>query len=716
VGDLPFLWGAQYYRAPTPEPDCWEADLRRMRALGMNAVKLWVQWRWSHRRPDAFDFDDVARLMDLAAREGLAVTLNTIFDVAPRWLYDLHPDAKQVDASGHVVEPYAVGHRQIGGHPGPCYSHPAARALRERFLSAAVERFARHPAMAMWDVWNEPEQSFRARHPSMATITCYCGACQSAFVEWLRRKYGDVERLNAVWGRRYDAFEEAEAPRDPGTVTDFVDWREFHMDVMAEEGRWRIETVRRLDPRHTVYLHVVPNTMSVFSAVTCVDDFAMAEPCDVFAASTNVSPHATVQVVSAARGKTIYNVESHVNYGSAARHQRVLGLDDLRADLLPQVGMGVRGFLFWQFRAETLGLEAPAWGLVRTDGSDRRVTAAAEAFWRALEPHAEALMRCPPPAAEVGVWKSRRNEVYHFCQDGSLTPLAEDVDGWVRALYGLSVPFRFVSEAMLERGELEGLRLLVLPSPVYVTDAEAGTLARWVQAGGVLLSEAHLAAYSATRGRYARRLPGAGLAEALGITETESTSPYHLRLSEGETVTGALTDDERKAVAAGAPHAGPLVPVRLASGELLWGCDRIAALAGAEMKPLGTANGGDVCVGLAPAGGGWVLACGTNVGRAAARGDAGLVALLRIAMERASVEPAMGASADGPGAHVDLLCDAEGPRFVVAVNASAEPRAIRLARAPEGDWRGLFTGAAWSGPTAALTIGPREAELFARER
>ncbi|HYE07314.1 MAG TPA: hypothetical protein VEL07_17500 [Planctomycetota bacterium] len=32
--DLPFLWGAQYYRAPTPESDCWEGDLARTTRWG----------------------------------------------------------------------------------------------------------------------------------------------------------------------------------------------------------------------------------------------------------------------------------------------------------------------------------------------------------------------------------------------------------------------------------------------------------------------------------------------------------------------------------------------------------------------------------------------------------------------------------------------------------------------------------------------------------
>lgn len=51
---FPFVYGAQYYRAPTPEPEHWERDLAHMKQLGFNTVKYWVQWRWSERSPGEY--------------------------------------------------------------------------------------------------------------------------------------------------------------------------------------------------------------------------------------------------------------------------------------------------------------------------------------------------------------------------------------------------------------------------------------------------------------------------------------------------------------------------------------------------------------------------------------------------------------------------------------------------------------------------------------
>src|SRR2546430_9920677 len=135
---LPFLFGAQYYRAPTPERECWATDLAKMKDLGFTQVKYWVQWRWAHRAQDRFYWDDLDELMDLAAKNGIGVTLNTIMDVSPIWLFERYPDAKQIDIKGLVVGPFAIQHRQIGGQPGPCYNHAGAQGERKKFMQAAV--------------------------------------------------------------------------------------------------------------------------------------------------------------------------------------------------------------------------------------------------------------------------------------------------------------------------------------------------------------------------------------------------------------------------------------------------------------------------------------------------------------------------------------------------------------------------------------------------
>lgn len=447
---VPFLLGTQYYRAPTPEPECWEHDHKKMQELGFNSVKYWVQWRWSHRDPNRFVFDDLDHLMDLAQSSGLQVTLNTAFDVAPVWLYGKYPDAMPVTASGQVMTPRTESHRQIGGSPGPCYTHPGALAERKHFLKKVVEHFKQHPALAMWDVWNEPEQGFPYRRPNAHTVLCHCVHCRHAFTVWLQDKYISLDHLNDVWGRCYDRWDNVELPINPATIMDFIDWREFHLDKMTGEANWRLELINELDPNHIRYLHVVPNTMREFNSITCVDDFAIARHCQVFASTMNEGPVQASQTLSAGRGKVCYNAESHLNFGATNMHQRQLQLNDLLNDWLPQIGLGIKGFLLWQFRAEVLGLESPAWGLVKPDGSDRPITEAVRTFIHTLKSHLPTLLQANPAPPQIGIWKSRKNEIFHFCLNNELDSLADSVEGYVQALYWNNYPFRIISEQMLE--------------------------------------------------------------------------------------------------------------------------------------------------------------------------------------------------------------------------------------------------------------------------
>jgi beta-galactosidase len=698
-----------------------------MAELGFNTVKYWVQWRWSHRAPEQFFFEDVDRLMDLAAANGLGVTLNTIFDVAPIWLYDRYPDAKQVMNSGAVVQPYTVGHRQIGGHPGPCYNHSGALRARTDFLVSAVRHFREHPALAMWDVWNEPELSYPQRTPNLERLVCYCGHCRQAFLTWLQDKYGDISALNEVWGRCYEAWEQVELPRNPHTITDFVDWREFHIDTMTREAQWRLETVRRHDPDHVRYLHVVPNTMAPFNAVSCAaDDFALAQDCQVFAATMNGGPVMATQVVSAAQSqpgtsKTVYNVESHVNHGCTSLHQRVLDLPDLLLDLLPQIGLGIRGFLFWQYRPEVLGFESPAWGLVNLDGSDRPVTRAVESFWLKLQPHVEALMACPPAVPEVGIWKSRKNEIFHYCIHGDLQPLIDSVEAYHRALYYASVPVRYVNSRMLSQGHLRDTRVLILPSPYYLTQAEADALDLWIRRGGTAFVEAHLGGYDGTRGRHSRSLPGCGLSRAWGLTEHTTTAVRHLDLrtpidppsDTGPEWGAGLTEDVKKALA-GSGSGGPGVfPIRWATApQVLWGADRYAELGGDDLEVLGTWAGRSV-IATKPLGAGRIVYVGTRLGQGATVNARGLSAFVMDILKRVDVRPTLDVSAaPGTECHIDLLADRSGlPRFLVALNRGLEEAEMHLTFS--GDAVGVFTGARWSlrGATE-LTLPGSFAELF----
>jgi hypothetical protein len=342
---------------------------------------------------------------------------------------------------------------------------------------------------------------------------------------------------------------------------------------------------------------------------------------------------------------------------------------------------------------------------VRPDGTDRPVTQAARDFWATLQPYADDLLRAKPAVPRVGIWKSRKNEIFHFCIADSVAPLNAAIDAYTQALYWRSIPFAYVSGQRLAAGELDGLDLLIMPCGYYLTDEEAAALDRWTRAGCVLLAEAHLAGYSATRGRHSRTVPGGVLATSWGLREVESTSSYHLRLDDRGTLSAGLPEDVRKALDAFGATGGKFFPIRLTGGDIVWGAHRYTELAGENITPEGSFTGSAPCLASVEVGKGKVFYCGTSFDLAAEWSDAGLQAMLDKALAAAGIPPTLNVSAELQGTvHLDVLNGDTGC-FAVLINKVEQGQQIRLTG--EGQWRGVYTGLGWTleGPTEVTMPG-----------
>ena len=88
--EIPFIYGVQYYRAPTPDRPHWKPDLEKIRSLGFTHVKLWVQWRWSHRKKDSFYAGTTTAFIVFALGEMLDVWLTPILDL-PQHRVQVYP-------------------------------------------------------------------------------------------------------------------------------------------------------------------------------------------------------------------------------------------------------------------------------------------------------------------------------------------------------------------------------------------------------------------------------------------------------------------------------------------------------------------------------------------------------------------------------------------------------------------------------------------------
>lgn len=518
---IPF--GSQYYRAPTPLADDWESDLKAFKSQGFNTVKLWVQWRWNMPKEDTYDFSDLDKLMDICAELGIKAILNIICDVAPAWFYKKYPESLMITADGRKLYPQTLSYRQIGGAPGPCFHHKKGAEIRRGFIEAAAKRYADHPALLCWDLWNEPELTCGiAREAKIENMVCYCEESLSLFRKWLKSQF-TLEELNARWGRNYSEWDEVEAPRCTGTFCDMVDWREFFGYTLAAENSMRASAVRSQDKNHAVMVHTVPlphfNFMNTGS-----EEYLLAREMDWFGNSIGSHPFPAVATSSAAPNKWVINAEIHARGGDTMSHPGFPDFEEFKTHILVPFSRGIKGFIFWQYKPERLGKESPAWGLVNMDGSENDCVKHAMILNNALQKNTEKLLYAFPKKSRIAIINSSASQTFLWEISGGTELHYYSVTGVFNALYEAQYNVDIISEHQLKELGISDYDVVYTPAPYYQDKQTAGILMEFVRDGGTLISEALFGGICAETGLYSKILPGYNFDEVFGCKQSLSAT------------------------------------------------------------------------------------------------------------------------------------------------------------------------------------------------
>lgn len=249
-----FLWyGADYNPEQWREtPEIWDEDIRLMKLSHINLLSVGI-FSWSDLEPveGQFDFSFLDTIMDKLAAAGLYAALATPSAAPPPWMAKAYPSILRVDDRG-VRRHYGVRQQH-------CAASPIYREKVARINEALARRYADHPALKLWHVSNEYGGE------------CHCALCQQAFREWLREKYGTLERLNeawwgSFWSHRYTDWEEISAPSSIGenlVSGQNLDWRRFVSDQTIDFFENEIAPLRRLTP----HIPVTNNFMNTYSGL-----------------------------------------------------------------------------------------------------------------------------------------------------------------------------------------------------------------------------------------------------------------------------------------------------------------------------------------------------------------------------------------------------------------------------------------------------------------
>ena len=281
-------YGGGKARAPMLEADprakkeVWRRDLRQIKALGFNTVRCWIDWASGEPAPGEYRFDTLDVLLELAEEEGLKVVVQVYMDSAPEWVGRQYPDSLFVSSNGQAIRPESS--------PGYCLDHPGVRQADLAFYEAVARRAGASPAFLGFDLWSEPHVINWANPTYIPNPEfCFCRNTVARFREWLKKKYGTLDALNAAWYRRYASWDEVE-PNRLSTIlsyTDYIDWKRFIADKLGEDLRARYEAVKRGAPDRVATSHAAG--VGLFSSPHYwegqSDDWTMAAQVDYYGTS-----------------------------------------------------------------------------------------------------------------------------------------------------------------------------------------------------------------------------------------------------------------------------------------------------------------------------------------------------------------------------------------------------------------------------------------------
>lgn len=505
-------FGAQYYRPPFPDRTCWERDFLNMKQLGFHVVKLWAVWNDIERKPDHFVFDDLDRLTELAGKNGLKVIINTIPEGAPYWLYEAYPDCLYETVEGKKITMGGPANLPTGGWPGLCMDNPEVSDLVCNFIFRTAEHYRDNSSVIILDVWNEPhlEPMFDYKNE----LLCACGASKRAFRDWLKVRYGSLERLNEAWFRRYSDWEEIVPPPRFGTYTDMMDWRRFWLYNLAGWLKRRVEAARRGAPGKLIQTHSASADYMGASSngalgIELSDEFLLAREVDVFGLSSfpkwlmgetkrdyDLSHLLQSEIICAAsREKVFYQAELQGGAGVPGfLAHKVPKREDIRIWNWNTIAAGGKGVVYWQYAPEPAGMESPGFGLTGFNGENTERSLEAGRCAKLFE--AYELDRSRPVPAINGIYLSRNVDLLFFAAGAQEEKYAHSIYGVFKSCTEGGIPVRFVHGDYMESAWEEGLRVLYVPMALSLSDEEQSRILKFAEMGGRVVLEAAAGLYS----------------------------------------------------------------------------------------------------------------------------------------------------------------------------------------------------------------------------
>ena len=528
---VPF--GAVYFRKSNPPREDWERDYGVASEDGLNTFRHWFMWGAIERQPGVYDWEEYDRQLDLAAQNGIKTVIAELIHSVPDWAMRKFAHARQIRADGRPltsnmgVSSATGGFANNGGGAGALTLNcPEVKEAAGAFLTALATRYKGHPGLLGYDVWNEVNYS--------AEID-YSEWMKADFRVWLKDEYGDLETLAQAWYRySYAEWDDIEPPYEVAAYPQNLDWLAFKRDNFYGQMQWRIDTIRAVDKDCMIAAHGVGGAIPNMAANGC-DDWLAASKVEVYGLTwvpgrrgfkpwqNWFGPDLTR---AAARGKPWWHAERPGGplwmqpqvLGRDKEDGRVMEPEDIRVLAMTSFAAGATGQLNLRWRPLLDGPLFGAFGSYGMDGSrtPRSDMASAIAKWANADEQ-KPLFESRPLKGDIGLLIVPEAQAWDYLLNNKHRP-----ETYREAMWGAYRGFldNGIQADWVHIDHLTDYDTIYAPYPIMLTSEHAKKLAAWVEAGGVLISEA-TPGYFGDRGKVGTVQPNNGLDRVFGVREDE---------------------------------------------------------------------------------------------------------------------------------------------------------------------------------------------------
>ena len=531
MSQVPFELGAMYWQNPNYGAKEVEEDMRRIRENNFTVIRAFVWWEQLERREGECDFAMHDILFDAAAKHGLKI-METFGLYLPIWLKK-RLAAQGIEDKGRYA----------------CFDRPEVMGPMSNYVEKVVDRYKAAPALAIWNLWNEPTKA-----------PCQCEHTLAKFVVWLKERYGNIEALKKAWLGEFTVFDtycpDSFAELTVAWVQDAFrfanrgrnspmeyDWLEFATDNLNDNLRWLSTLVRNIDPVHEH--HANPCAPIGNGYHSGLNEWKLAKTLDSISASVHPS-HFFFNIEKVEEFPCAYSFSAEEARGWAAGKDAWVGelqagttyyhpnkytsaAADIDHHLWQTVGRGLKGVLFWEWQSwRSSMMEVGEFSLRRChDGGPTERSDAAGKVGAVLRENEAVFRQARRPQSRVAVMISMAAKALKHMQ-GNNKPCVEGIGhdhnyavyGCFKALNRANIAVDFVTEAQIEEGILERYRVLFLPHVEIMGRTTAGKLKDFVRGGGRLWADGRCAFLD--EHVYLRHMiPGHGLDEMFGCREAD---------------------------------------------------------------------------------------------------------------------------------------------------------------------------------------------------